>query len=378
MLRALGLSMTVVVLSLGSARADAPPGLGANAALTYWQAFAALPKLTDAEQKQLNVGCLTVPLDAHAREVVDRAAYALRMMHRGAALPRCDWGIGWEEEGIGVRLTHAAGARALSALACLRARLRFEEGKNAEAVDDIVAGMTLGRHVGRDGVYVMLLTGYAIEQHMMEALALYLPQLDAGTVKGLKARLDALPPGGNPATALRFEEKWALNWFISKIKEAKDKESLLALLSRFWGTPEKGRAFLEECGGTAEGVLKVAEETRQCYALTTKKLSLPLDQFEKEWAREESKLAGDPVFKLLFPAVDKVRRAQARIDVRRALLAAALAIRLDGRDALKRRPDPVIGGPFEYVPFEGGFELRSKLEQQDGKPVALTVGRRGK
>jgi hypothetical protein len=66
-----------------------------------------------------------------------------------------------------------------------------------------------------------------------------------------------------------------------------------------------------------------------------------------------------------------------RADVRRALLAAAIAVQLEGRDALKNHPDPVGGGAFEYVAFEGGFELHSKLKVQD-KPVALTVGRRGK
>src|SRR5689334_10370150 len=121
MLRALCLAMTVLVLPLEAAAADAVPNLGANAALKYWQGFANLPKFTDAEQKKLNAGGHTMALDAQARKIVTRAAYSLRMMHHGAALPRCDWGIGWEE-GIEVRLPHVDAARALSSLACLRAR----------------------------------------------------------------------------------------------------------------------------------------------------------------------------------------------------------------------------------------------------------------
>ena len=38
-----------------------------------------------------------------------------------AALPRCDWGISYEE-GIGVRLPHMNGASVLGSLTCLRAR----------------------------------------------------------------------------------------------------------------------------------------------------------------------------------------------------------------------------------------------------------------
>src|SRR5262249_48720498 len=140
----------------------------------------------------------------------------------------------------------------------------------------------------------------------------------------------------------------------------------------------KVRAFLEECGGTAAGVLKFAEETRSSYKLMAKKIELPPDQFEKEFEREAKKQAGNPVFKAFFPALVKVRQAQARAHVRRAVLSAALAVQLDGKDALSKHPDPVAGGPFEYESFAGGFELRSKLKGQDGKPVSLTVGRRGK
>jgi hypothetical protein len=53
-------------------------------------------------------------------------------------------------------------------------------------------------------------------------------------------------------------------------------------------------------------------------------------------------------------------------------------VQVEGRDALKQHPDPVVGGLFDYLPLEGGFELRSKLHQQDDRPVTLTVGRRSK
>src|ERR1700674_1897643 len=97
MLRALCFATAILVLPLEHVSADAGPDLGGNAALEYWQAFATLPKLTDAEQTRLNAEFLTMPLDAHARELVTRADYALKMMHYGAALPRCDWGYPYEE-----------------------------------------------------------------------------------------------------------------------------------------------------------------------------------------------------------------------------------------------------------------------------------------
>ena len=82
---------------------------------------------------------------------------------------------------------------------------------------------------------------------------------------------------------------------------------------------ERGRVTAsDQCGGTASGVLKFAEATRPSYALMAEKLALPLAQFEQEFERETAKQAGNPVFKLFFPALAKVRRAQARADVRRA------------------------------------------------------------
>ncbi len=383
MLRALCLAMILLVLPRGYASADAPPDRGANAALKYWQAFATMPKLTDAEQTKLNES-LTRPLDAHARETVTKAEYALQMMYRGAALRRCDWGISYEG-GIYVRLPHLQAARVLSALACLRARLRFEEGQSAAAVDDIVAAMTLGRHVSQDGTFLAILVGYSIEHRMIETVARHLPKLKPGIIKDLKTRLDALPPFGSQATALQTCEKESLDWFVRKVKETKDKESLLALLSfidaaegKDRDSAKNARTFLEACGGTTEGVLKFAAEVRPCYERMAKKIDLPPDQFEKEFEREAKQQSGNPVFKVFFPAIPKCRRAQARVDVRRALLSAALAVQLDGRDALKDHPDPVVGGPFEYIAFDGGFELRSKLKGTDNKPVALTVGQRGK
>jgi hypothetical protein len=388
MLRALCLAMTFLVLPLDRASADTDPDLGANAALKYWQAFATLPPLTATEQRTLNAECLTMPLDDRARGMVARAAYSLRMLHYGAALSRCNWSLNLKEEGIGVLLPHNDAARVLASLACLQARLHLEAGHPAEAIDNLIDGMTLARHVSQDSVFVMVLAEYAIEHRMIEALALSLPRLDSRTIKDLKTRLGALPQGCHLSKALRMEEKWGLDYLIRLVKETRDPESLLALATRLCDTPEKGRQFLQECGGTRDGVLQTAEEARTGYEQMARHMDLPLDQFEKEWDGEQKKQAGNPVFRILFPAVEKARLAQARISVRRALLAAALDVQLDGRDALKKHSDPVVGGPFEYSPFEGGFELRSawtvdeplrskwKLDERLTKPLTLTVGRR--
>jgi hypothetical protein len=383
MLRALSLAMIILVFPVALAPADEGPNQEGNAALKYWQAFATLPKFTPAEN-QIIGEFLTTPLDEPTRKMLTHAEYSLQMLHRAAALRRCDWSISYADDGVFARLPHADASRAIAFLACLRSRVRFEAGQNAEAIDDLLAAMTLGRHITLDRCLVTLLIAYRIDQGTIETLARYMPKLDAKTMTDLKSRMDALPPFGSQGAALLACEKESMDWFIRKIKETKDQDSLLAFLS--WigiseGTGpdsgEKARDFLKECGGNAKSMIKFANELLPCYATTAKMLELPLDEFEKEFKRESVKQAGNPVYKMFFPPLAKVREARARADIRRALLSAAIAVQKDGQGALKAHPDPVVGGPFEYSSFKGGFELRSKLKMQDDKHLSLTVGQRG-
>lgn len=360
------------------------PDLGANAALKYWQAFARLPRMEHEEQKEFTARSQNMALDERARGLLKDSAYSLRLLRRAAALPQCDWGIGLEE-GVGTELPHIDGAMALSTFALLSARRHFEAGQNAEGIEDVVATLTLGRHVTRGGVNVQMLVGYNVERRAGETLARYLPRLDTRSIGDLKKRLAALPPIETPAEALKYEEVFALDWFIRRVREAKGHSDLVALLSLLTDEhgrprPDKAGPFIEACGGTAEGVIRAAEKTRAAYDDLGKKLDLPPGQFQKEFDRESAKYADNPVFREIFPAVAKVRWAQARYDIRRALLAAALDVRLRDAETLKDHPDPVAGEPFEYQPFEGGFELRSKakLDDRGAQPVALTVGQRAK
>ena len=87
----------------------------------------------------------------------------------------------------------------LASLACLRARIRFEDGHNAEAIEDIVDAMTLGRHVSQDGCLITVLFHYVIEHRMSETLALYLPKLDAEMIKASRRVSRRCPrPGPRP------------------------------------------------------------------------------------------------------------------------------------------------------------------------------------
>jgi hypothetical protein len=375
-------SMMALLLLLGSASADDKQTLRDNAALKYWRAFATMEKFAPEDEKLL-AQFLTVPLDKRARELVTKADYTLRLMHAGAALAPCEWAVDWKREGVESLLPQLIAARSLSSIACLRARIRFEEGKNEEACDDAVAALTLGHHASLDGSLIGVLVGYAIEGKVHEMLAVFLPNLDTRLLADLKQRLGSVPAGNRPSLAIRQCEENTVDWLISRVKGAKDKESLVALLA-FVGLSnekpsdgnERARAFIQECGGSADGIIRFAEEARPSYALMPRILDLPPDQFKKEFEREAQKQANNPVFKVFFPAMIKVRESQARAEVRQSLFTAALAVVRDGKNALTVHPDPIAGGVYEYTAFEGGFELRSNYKGADGKPFTLTIGQR--
>ena len=80
---------------------------------------------------------------------------------------------------------------------------------------------------------------------------------------------------------------------------------------------------------------------------------------------------------LILPAIANMRRAEAGHEARLAMLQAAIAL-VQGNKAVLTRTDlqdPFGSGPFEYTQQGDGFQLRSQLIGQDGKPVSLTVGR---
>lgn len=117
-----------------------------------------------------------------------------------------------------------------------------------------------------------------------------------------------------------------------------NKETLLASFAwigisegKRGNTAEGARAFLKECGDTAEGVVTFAMEAKPSYALLAKKIDLPLDEFQTEFQREAMAKSGNPDFRVFFPALPKCRQSQARVEIRRAQLSAALAVQLEGK-----------------------------------------------
>src|SRR5215208_1053067 len=97
---AVALVLAAAPATLPAAPANARPPAPDNAALLYWLAMAQLPS-RDKKQDKLLTEWHSVPLDADALKLIEAGGNSLKYMHRGTAIPRCDWGLPLEE-GMGL------------------------------------------------------------------------------------------------------------------------------------------------------------------------------------------------------------------------------------------------------------------------------------
>jgi hypothetical protein len=369
------------ILMCPAAAPAASPGeeaaLANNAALTYWRAFALMPKLDDDQQAAIrksldNLG----PVDKTLIPVIESSEPALKELHRGAKLPACVWGTAFDE-GPNAMMPHLSKARELARLACLRAHLRFERGQPAGAIDDVTAVMALGRHVGSEGLLMSLLVDYVVEYQAIWLAAAYLSALQPNALNTLSRNLDDLPALKTIHQAIVTEKEVFLEWAIRELAEEGGKERYLRL---FGNSDDPTVTAIKGLSRTQ--LRKSLIDLRAFYDKLADIVLLPPEKTKPA----EAALIADPGLKgpvadlarMLAPGASATRYAEAKYQARLAMLKAAIAVVEHGQQALSQEGhrDPFGDGPFKYSAFEGGFELSSKLTDRQGKPVSLTVGRR--
>lgn len=382
------LTKAVVVLALVCDSAlvcagETKPGLnrlGENAALTYWRAFAMIPKTTKAENKLVApTGSGLVP-DGKSKKLVVKWQTALRLLHDGATMPNCDWGVNWAKEGPGALLPHLAKARALARAACFRARYRWALGETEEAVEDLRAAIILARHVGPDtgNVLIGVLVKIAIERMALNVVTERLTAMAPETLALVAERLANLPEHGSLRDVILTEKEWSVSWLKRFVREKAEQDEFADFTSTLddLGIPKQKQDELRATtGGTADALLRLLDEAEGFYDELAKLVALPIDEFDDRFAAFNRKVesARNAVVQSMLPGIGRVRYTHARAQIEWVMLKAAIAVRQSGTDALDRFKDPCGNGRFGYEELDGGFRLRSKL-MHDAKPVTLTFG----
>jgi len=397
-----GLMFTQTVSVRPLFAADPPAGGGAaspNAAVFYWQAFAALPTL-EGDQKakyEAAIKSATEPVSDDLQPIVARFDTALRELHRARGVAVCDWNLNYDD-GPMLLLPHLQKARELSRAALLRARLRFAAQATDDAVADVVAVLKMARDCGRSRVLVSLLVDIAIEHMATEVITANLACLSPQQLDSLAAALKTLPATPSGADCIRLEGQIFGDWmerFIdaeaAKLDDPKAGgkvlDSLLTLTNG--GSPTDAneadaaqrRKLLESL--TVADVRESLRRLRADYAQLAQIASLPPAERRGRWTEFETQLAETQnstertdVFRalsrLFLPAIGKVADREDQFHVRQQLVQLAIQVQRHGPDAIKGAAVP-NHGPVEYRQTGAGFELRCQPGSAE-KPEVLQVG----
>lgn len=341
-----------------------------NAALQYWQGFAELPTM-DQAQRDIVEHFGTAELNAQAIGLIESSSNSLRQLHRGAAISECDWGLD-KQDGLMMLLPHLGKARDLARIACLRARLEFQRGDAPAALEDLGDVIVFARHSGAGSTLIALLVQVSIEQVAVEVAGDHLIGAKGPALERFGQRLMHLPEGGSMReSAVLIERQFGLDWLINQLKIVKPGEDWRGRIGQTFAN-EAGIQELLKSTKSPEELISRLEASRPYYEQIPPLLDLPPDEFRTRAKALYAKYANDAWGKMMLPDYSKVYGRQMSAEVRLAMLRAAIAVVESGQGALNNFPDPAGHAPFRYESQGNGFELQSSLTV-DGKPVTLKV-----
>lgn len=375
----ISVATALLVLSLAlSVRAFFAQDQGAqNAAVKYLRADASLrqsfPLPTDAAAKLQKA--LESPLNDDDETLVAAAAEALVEFQHGASSKRCDWDMS-AEDGALADTAHRGAILELASVSGLRARIRFRDGNTGGATTDLLAATAAARHLSQDGSLASVLFAYKLENTLSVILAQNLFRFSDSQLKVLADKCATLPRGFTLGKALSAE-KVQRNDNLEIAQSAKNPQELINLLLERVPILKSNRSLankiVDGCGGTVDGFLQCANQQQVFYNEWITKFDLPPEQFERDYKAELQEVSKDnSVMREFTPALPRFRWVEAYCQTRRALLEAAIAVRLDGPGALDRHPDPYDAKPFSYTRLDKGFQLGSQLAE-NGSPLTLAV-----
>ena len=271
---------------------------------------------------------------------------------------------------------HRGAIKELVAVAEIRSRLRFRDGNTSGATDDALAAMAAARHLSVDGSLASVLFAYKMENSITNVLVPNLLRLSPGQLHELTRGLNTLPSGSNLTSALETE-KLSRNELLAIGQNTKTRDELIERVLHDVPALQSNRALavkiVDGCGGSVKGFVNCVDQQHAFYVSWAPRFTLPPEEFEKAYKKEFDELSNaNPVIQQFTPALPRFRWAEAYEQTRRALLRAAIAVRLDGPEALCRYIDPSDKKSFTYTPVDGGFRLESRLTE-GGIPISLSV-----
>ena len=234
-------SIIVSLLMLGGALAGARGEnyrTDINPGLRYWEAFMMaqnVPK--DARDQLLTNDWYVQQLPTKTGELLSGYDNVFRLLRAAAhAEVPCDLGLDLTE-GPELLLPHLAQAKSLSRIARLRVMWDLQNGKEAEARDDLLAAFAMARNVAHDGTLISVLVEIAMEHILISTVAENYYRFSPETLKQLDDGIAAAPARGTVAEAIATGEGSFVRWLAQKVQDARkqypgDEAAIMASLRK--------------------------------------------------------------------------------------------------------------------------------------------------
>ena len=378
------LTGTVLVSRAESYRTDINP------ALLYYQAFILAPNLLGADLDYLQTNNWQgQKLPERFGTAVSDYEAELKLLRQAAQQKvSCDWAIDMSR-GPDTPLPHLAAAKRAAIGARYHAMWDLQNGKEAEARDDLLAAFVLARNVSRDEPMIGALVQYADEAIVCDTVAANFGQFSPETLKQFVDGLDAAPALGTMAAAIMMTDKLSgPDWLANKIQKLQKENpsndaKVLEAVQGFeysYGNKDTNvwQRILIASGRTSDGLLKLVRDMEPLYPRLARIMTLPLPEYEDRIQKFDTEIqkSQNPLVPVFFPfPVQSPRPREFRIQALEAMVHAAVEYKLHGESGLKSVMDPLGKGPFAFqrFVFEGvdrGFELKSAYTGT-GYPCAL-------
>jgi hypothetical protein len=367
-----------------------------NPALIYGRAFLLAPDLGGADSDYL----FTNNWQGHrfperASKLLSQYDNEFKLVCQAAhSTVPCDWGIDMSP-GPGTLLPGLARAKAVAVTAKLRVMWHLQNGREADAREELLASFALARNAALDGTVISTLVQIAMEAINCSSIAGNFGRFSPETLQQLADALDGPPPRHAVVECVPIEKAFFLDWVLHKIQElqrqnpgndARVLEGLRQLVEQTEGEegqPKLWPRLLQASGGTSEGILRLFHEREELSERAASILSLPYAQYKKSVTSflEEIDKSGNPLAQSAT-AFTKSRQREFRILATLAMVRAAVAYKLQGASGLQTVTDPCGEGPFvfERFVFEGvdrGFQLKSAFDLDNNVATLIFVEKDG-
>jgi len=357
-------------------RSKSPPAVQ-NAAVKYLRADITLrdSQALPPDAPTALIKALDSPLDESDEKLVAASGEALTEFEHGAELKQCDWELS-AQDGPSADTSHREAVRELVLVAALRARIRFRDNHQEDAIKDSLAAITASRQLSHDGTIASLLISYSLESRVSQILAHNLSHLSPTELRQLAGRLSAAPRQPSMAEALRSEEL-DRHPLATVVHGAASRDDLIARLVNgvavLDGDNNLARQLVDECGGSVQGFSHCIQQQQAFCKSWLARFSLPPEEFERDYKLQLSSQADpNPLITRYTPSLPSLRWAEAYHQTRLTLLRAAIAVQLEGPAALVHFNDPYRDDLFAYIPLDHGFRLESELTDNNG-PLSLST-----